>query len=127
MTKPLVAAVVALLLTSTAPALAQRGGGGLRGGGIDAVDARANLSTVSIRIMPIGRFCVRAIAAVGYEPRLNQQLYRIEIDSGPMNSLGISAYENALQSARTPAEARVAVSAARQDAGPFRRDRPACG
>ena len=76
--------------------------------------------------MTVGDFCVRAIEAVGYDPRLNTRLYRIAFDSGPMTSLGVTAYENAFASARTQGDAMAALSAARFDARPYRRGPGEC-
>lgn len=124
----IVALGLAGALAPAVPALAQWGGpaAGARGGPEPNVDDPRNRLTVSIRTVPVGEFCVRAVEAVGYDPRLNQRLYRVGFDSGPMTSLGVTAYENAFSSARTQADAMRALAAARHDAEPYQRPPRAC-
>ena len=107
------------------PAVAQYPGGGAHSGRGDT-DSRNNRVTVSIRVVTVGDFCVRAIEAVGYDPRLNTRLYRVGFDSGPMTSLGVTAYENAFSSARTQGDAMMALAAARHDARPYQRGPGEC-
>lgn len=114
----------ALGLALVAPAAAQFHGGGA--GGRGGIDTDRNRLTVSIRVVPVGDFCVRAVEAVGYDPRLNRRLYRVGFDSGPMTSLGVTAFENAFSSARTQADALAALAAAQHDARPYRRSRGEC-
>ncbi len=116
---------LALAGAVSAPAVAQYYGGGAHSGRGDT-DSRNNRVTVSIRVVTVGDFCVRAIEAVGYDPRLNTRLYRVAFDSGPMTSLGVTAYENAFSSARTQGDAMAALSAARFDARPYRRGPGEC-
>ncbi len=125
--------LVAAALVALAPgiALAQTfsgggGGGGGHGNNDGTIDQRANRLTVSIRTVPVGQFCLRAVAAIGYDPRLNQRLYSVQFDSGPMTSLGAVAYENAFSSARTQADAMAALASARRDAQPYGRSAGAC-
>jgi hypothetical protein len=111
------------------PAFAQWPGGidfGNGGGPVPEIEDRRNRTTVSIRTVPFGELCVRAVEAVGYDPRLNQRLYRVGFDSGPMTGLGVTAYENAFSSARTQDDAVRALSAARADARSFARGRGQC-
>jgi hypothetical protein len=130
--QPLHLLAVALVAVAPGIALAQTysGGGGGGGGGHNqadgTIDQRANRVTVSIRTVPVGQFCLRAVAAVGYDPRLNQRLYSVQFDSGPMTSLGAVAYENAFSSARTQADAMMALANARRDAEPYGRSAGAC-
>lgn len=121
------ALVVALTLAGalSVPAVAQYPGGGAHSGRGDT-DSRNNRVTVSIRVVTVGDFCVRAIEAVGYDPRLNTRLYRVGFDSGPMTSLGVTAYENAFSSARTQGDAMMALAAARHDARPYQRGPGEC-
>ncbi|WP_296572284.1 hypothetical protein [Phreatobacter sp.] len=121
----------ALVGSSPQPALAQFNayaqsfdGGGQSGRG--DVESRNNRLTVSIRVVTVGDVCVRAVEAVGYDPRLNQRLFRIGFDSGPMTALGVTAYENALASARTADDAMAALAAAQRDARPYRRGPGQC-
>lgn len=116
---------LALATAVSAPAVAQYHGGGAQSGRGDT-DSRNNRVTVSIRVVTVGDFCVRAIEAVGYDPRLNTRLYRVGFDSGPMTSLGVTAYENAFSSARTQGDAMMALAAARHDARPYRRGPGEC-
>jgi hypothetical protein len=123
--------VAALLAAAPGPTLAQTySGGGSGGGGAHhqdgTIDQRANRMTVSIRTVPVGQFCLRAVAAIGYDPRLNQRLYAIQFDSGPMTSLGAVAYENAFSSARTERDAVAALASARRDSQPYSRSAGAC-
>ncbi len=128
------ARLVATAIVALAPGLAlaqtYSGGGGSGGGGHGnndgTIDQRANRMTVSIRTVPVGQFCLRAVAAIGYDPRLNQRLYMVQFDSGPMTSLGAVAYENAFSSARTQADAMAALNNARRDAQPYGRNPGAC-
>ncbi|MGU9979929.1 hypothetical protein ACJ4V0_07800 [Phreatobacter sp. HK31-P] len=120
------AGALALAGAVSAPATAQYYGGGGAHSGRGDTDSRNNRVTVSIRVVTVGDFCVRAIEAVGYDPRLNTRLYRIGFDSGPMTSLGVTAYENAFSSARTQGDAMAALSAAHYDARPYRRGPGAC-
>jgi hypothetical protein len=125
--RTVLAAAVAVMALS-APALAQWPGGAIepRGGMDPQIEDQRNRSTVSIRTIPVGEFCVRAVEAVGYDPRLNQRLYRVGFDSGPMTGLGVTAYENAFASARTQGDAMRALAAARHDARSFLRGRGDC-
>lgn len=116
---------LALAGAVSAPAVAQYYGGGAHNGRGDT-DSRNNRVTVSIRVVTVGDFCVRAIEAVGYDPRLNTRLYRVGFDSGPMTSLGVTAYENAFSSARTQGDAMMALAAARHDARPYQRGPGEC-
>lgn len=123
--------LAALLAAAAGPTLAQTySGGGSGGGGAHhqdgTIDQRANRMTVSIRTVPVGQFCLRAVAAIGYDPRLNQRLYAIQFDSGPMTSLGAVAYENAFSSARTERDAVAALASARRDSQPYSRSAGAC-
>lgn len=113
---------LAVGLAATASAQFSRGGDG----GRSSIDPRTDRSTVSIRIVPVGDFCVRAVGAVGYDPRANQRLYNVGFDSGPMTSLGVTAFENAFSGARTQGDAMRALSAARHDAQPYRRSAADC-
>ncbi|MEI8143991.1 MAG: hypothetical protein WCH83_00880 [Alphaproteobacteria bacterium] len=126
--KPFIMA--AALIMSAVPAAAQFSGGGDGGGGgangNENRDTPANRLSVTIRAVPIGAKCVRAIGAYGFDPRLNQELYRMSFDSGPMTGLGLNAYENAFSSSRTPGDAAKSLDAARKDAASFRRDLSAC-
>lgn len=117
------AALLPLMLAT--PALANRFGSP----GADRMEPEdpRNRKTVSVITVPVGAFCVRAVGVVGYDPRLNQRLYRVSFDSGTMVDLGVTAYENALASARTEAEALRGLSLGRQDAAPYRRDPGHCG
>ncbi|MDP2801591.1 MAG: hypothetical protein Q8O26_06885 [Phreatobacter sp.] len=115
----------ALVGASPPPAHAQFNGGGGHAGRGDT-DSRNNRLTVSVRVVTVGNFCVRAVEAVGYDPRLNQRLFRIGFDSGPMTSLGVTAYENAFSSSRTQDDAVAALTAARLDARPYRRGPGEC-
>jgi hypothetical protein len=108
------------------PVQAQFNDGGGLGGGRGDIDSRNNRLTVSIRVVTVGSFCVRAVEAVGYDPRLNQRLFRIGFDSGPMTSVGVTAYENAFSSARTEGDAAAALAAAQRDAQPYRRGPGQC-
>lgn len=114
----------------SSPADAQFIGGGSAGsggyGGERLGEDPRNRLTVSIRTVPVGEFCVRAVEAVGYDPRLNQRLYRLGFDSGPMTSLGVVAFENAFSSARTQGDAMRALAAAQADARPYRRGPGQC-
>jgi hypothetical protein len=114
----------ALVPAAPQPVLAQFNDGGL--GGRGDIESRNNRLTVSIRVVPVGNFCVRAVEAVGYDPRLNQRLFRIGFDSGPMASNGVTAYENAFSSARTQGDAVAALAAAQRDAQPYRRGPGQC-
>jgi len=116
---------LALATAVSAPAVAQYYGGGAVSGRGDT-DSRNNRVTVSIRVVTVGDVCVRAIEAVGYDPRLNTRLYRIAFDSGPMTSLGVTAYENAFSSARTQSDAMAALAVAQHDARPYRRGPGGC-
>jgi hypothetical protein len=116
----------ALVPAAPPPVLAQFNDGGGLGGGRGDIDSRNNRLTVSIRVVTVGSFCVRAVEAVGYDPRLNQRLFRIGFDSGPMTSVGVTAYENALSSARTEGDAVAALAAAQRDAQPYRRGPGQC-
>lgn len=107
------------------PALAQSFDSGGQSGRGDA-ESRNNRLTVSIRVVTVGDVCVRAVEAVGYDPRLNQRLFRIGFDSGPMTALGVTAYENAFASARTADGAMAALAAAQRDARPYRRGPGQC-
>lgn len=123
--------LAALLAAAPGLALAQTfngsgSGGGGHGDNDGAIDLRANRMTVSIRTIPVGQFCLRAVAAIGYDPRLNQRLYALQFDSGPMTPLGAVAYENAFASARTEADARTALANARRDSQPYGRSAGAC-
>ncbi len=121
----LAAAVAAFALS--APAFAQWSGGVDHGGGpVPQLEDPLNRATVSIRTVPFGEFCLRAVEAVGYDPRLNQRLYRVGFDSGPMTPLGVTAYENAFASARTQGDAARALAAARADSRSFLRARGQC-
>jgi hypothetical protein len=103
------------------------GGGGSDGGAnFDPVDDYVNRRTVTIRTVPVGVGCIRAVGAVGYDPRLNQPLFNIRFDSGVIAAVGVAAYENALSRARTGAEAQRALGAANQDAARYRRDQRSC-
>jgi hypothetical protein len=116
----------ALVPAAPQPVRAQfNDGGGLSDGRGDT-DSRNNRMTVSIRVVTVGSFCVRAVEAVGYDPRLNQRLFRIGFDSGPMTSVGVTAYENAFSSARTEGDAVAALAAAQRDAQPYRRGPGQC-
>lgn len=111
------------------PALAQFYGGGSSGGfggGERPNEDPRSRMTVSIRTVQVGEFCVRAVEAIGYDPRLNQRLYRLGFDSGPMTSLGVVAFENAFSSARTQGDAVRALAAAQSDARPYRRGPGQC-
>lgn len=118
-----IAALLPLMLTS--PALANRFGSP----GADRMEPEdpRNRSTVSVRTVPVGAFCVRVVEVVGYDPRLNQRLYRVRLDSGVLASLGITAYENALAFARTENDALRSLDLARHDAETFRRSPGQCG
>lgn len=103
-------------------------GGSQGGGGFNNfVDDPLNRVTVTVRVEPVGRFCVRVIEAVGYDPRLNRMLYRTAIGGDVVVSLGVTAYENAFASARTQGDAATALAAGRRDASSFRRGRESCG
>lgn len=120
------AAVAALLpLLATAPAFANRFGSP----GADRMEPEdpRNRSTVSVRTVPVGAFCVRVVEVIGYDPRLNQRLYRVRLDSGVMAGLGVTAYENALAFARTETDALRSLDFARHDAETFRRNPGQCG
>ncbi|QCK85890.1 hypothetical protein E8L99_09000 [Phreatobacter aquaticus] len=112
-------------------ALAQYSGGG-GGGGSDGganfapIDDYVNRRTVTIRTVPVGVGCIRAVGAVGYDPRLNQRLFDIRFDSGVIAAVGVSAYENALSGARTGADAQRALAGAARDAARYRRDQRSC-
>lgn len=124
--RTLLAAATAAFALS-APALAQWSGGVDHGGGpVPQIEDPFNRATVSIRTVPFGEFCVRAVEAVGYDARLNQRLYRVGFDSGPMTPLGVTAYENAFASARTQGDAVRALDAARADSRSFQRGRGQC-
>lgn len=112
---------IGLLFCLTLPAAAQTAGGP---GGAGAATVR---SPVSVRVATVGTRCVRALGAVAYDQRLGTILFRLDFDSGPMSSLGVNAYENALLSARTLQEARIGLEAARRDAVIYRREPSACG
>ncbi|AVO46196.1 hypothetical protein [Phreatobacter cathodiphilus] len=116
----------ALVPAAPQPVRAQFNDGGGLGGGRGDIDSRNNRMTVSIRVVTVGTFCVRAVEAVGYDPRLNQRLFRIGFDSGPMTSVGVTAYENAFSSARTEGDAAAALAAAQRDAQPYRRGPGQC-
>lgn len=117
----------AAVLALSAPAFAQWTGGVDHGGGpVPQIDDPFNRATVSIRTVPFGEFCVRAVEAVGYDARLNQRLYRVGFDSGPMTPLGVTAYENAFASARTQGDAVRALAAARADSRSFLRGQGQC-
>jgi len=123
--------LAALMAIAPGAALAQTySGGGSGGGGANhndgTIDQRANRMTVSIRTVPVGQFCLRAVAAIGYDPRTNQRLYAIQFDSGPMTSLGAVAYENAFSSARTERDAVAALAYARRDSQSYGRSPDAC-
>lgn len=123
--------LAALLAAGPGLALAQSfsgggGGGGGHGSNDGTIDQRSNRMTVSIRTVPVGQFCLRAVAAIGYDPRSNQRLYAIQFDSGPMTSLGAVAYENAFSSARTEQDAASALASARRDSQPYSRSAGAC-
>lgn len=126
--KPALLAAAIACLALSAPALAQWPGGAPepRGGPSPQIEDPRNRTTVSIRTIPVGEFCVRAVEAIGYDPRLNQRLYRVGFDSGPMTGLGVTAYENAFASARTQGDAARALEAARYDARSFQRGRGEC-
>ncbi|QCI65610.1 hypothetical protein [Phreatobacter stygius] len=121
----LAAAVAVVPLLLTAPASADRFGGAPGGDRFQIEDPR-NRVTVSVRTVPVGAFCVRAVEAVGYDPRLNQRLYHVRFNSGVMASLGVTAYENALSSARTERDAVQGLEYAQRDAAPFRRNPGDC-
>ncbi|MGL4286085.1 MAG: hypothetical protein ACRCVA_07075 [Phreatobacter sp.] len=120
----LVAAAAIAPLLLALPASANRFGG--PGGDRMQTDDPRNRVTVSVRTVPVGAFCVRAVEAVGYDPRLNQRLYRVRFNSGVMASLGVTAYENALASARTEQDALHGLEYAQRDAAPFRRSPADC-
>jgi hypothetical protein len=113
------------LAAGFAPSAMAQYPGGLGDGRFDT-DSRNNRMTVSIRVVPVGNFCVRAVEAVGYDPRSNQSLYRVRFDSGAMTSLGVTAFENAFSSARSEGDAVRALSAAQADARPYRRSPTEC-
>jgi F0F1-type ATP synthase membrane subunit c/vacuolar-type H+-ATPase subunit K len=124
---PAVALLLGIALAGASPPLAHaqfNDGGGHSGRG--DTDSLNNRLTVSVRVVTVGNVCVRAVEAVGYDPRLNQRLFRISFDSGPMTSLGITAYENAFASARSQGDAMAALAAAERDARPYRRGPGGC-
>ena len=121
----LLAAAPGLVLAKSFSGSGGSSGGG-HGGNDGTIDQRANRMTVSIRTVPVGQFCLRAVAAIGYDPRLNQRLYAIQFDSGPMTSLGAVAYENAFSSARSERDAMAALASARRDSQPYSRSAGAC-
>ncbi len=127
--KRTILAAALAVCTLAAPALAQWPGGidlNQGGGPVPDIEDRRNRTTVSIRTVPVGEFCIRAVEAVGYDPRLNVRLYRVGFDSGPMTGLGVTAYENAFSSARTQDDALRALASARADARSFARGRGQC-
>jgi hypothetical protein len=120
-------AALSLPILATLPAAANRFGGGGNGSGDRSnLEDPRNRTTVSIVTVPVGAFCVRAVEAVGYDPRLNQRLYRVRFNSGAMASLGVTAYENALAFARTEQDALRGLEYARADAAPYVRDPSTC-
>ncbi|WP_439572837.1 hypothetical protein [Phreatobacter sp.] len=121
------AAALGLGALAAGPAAAQWGNRDHGGGPIlERFDDSRNRQTVSIRTVPVGEFCVRAVEAVGYDPRLNRRLYRVRFDSGPITSLGVVAFENAFSGARTEGDAVRALAAGQHDAAPYRRGRGEC-
>jgi hypothetical protein len=126
---PIFLALAALSLPILAawPAAADRFGGGGRGGDQSTLDDNRNRVTISIRVVPVGAYCVRPVEAVGYDPRLNQRLFAVPIKAGAMASLGVTAYENALAFARTAQDAVRGLEYARADAAPYLRDPGHCG
>jgi hypothetical protein len=122
-----VAATLGLGALAVGPAAAQwsnfdPGGGPI----IENFDHSRYRATVSIRTVPVGASCVRAVEAIGYDPERNIRLYRVRFDSGPIAPLGVVAYENAFASARTEGDALRAVAAGQSDAAPYRRSRGQC-
>lgn len=132
LSRALAAAALALGVLGSGAAFAQfpggGGGGGASDGGanFDRTDDYVNRRTVTIRTVPVGVGCIRAVGAVGYDPRLNQKLFDIRFDSGVIAAVGVAAYENALGSARTSADAQRALVGAAQDAQRYRRDARGC-
>lgn len=121
------AAILGLGALAAGPAAAQWGNRDHGGGPIiENFDHTRHRATVSIRTVPVGEFCVRAVEAVGYDPERNRRLYRVRFDSGPITSLGVVAFENAFASARTERDAIRAVAAGQNDAAPYRRSRAEC-
>lgn len=122
-----VAALALLAGPASGPVQAQWPGSmGAGGPIIENFDHTRYRATVSIRTVPVGEFCVRVVEAIGFDPRLNRRLYRVRFDSGPITSLGVTAYENAFASARTEGDAVRAVAAGQHDASPYRRSRGQC-